>query len=131
MLSDRYDEAADVAVQAPVVVVIEDVAVGIGHAGQPAVVGAAGHLRVSVLHLRRRRGVHGAAVGLVLAGQLAQAVVDVFHLVDDAAAAGRVVAGDEIGVALRVVGVSMRRTAPSTPLPSVVTASDVSRPSTS
>ena len=71
-------DAADRAVEAGVVDVVDDPAVGVGHRGRPAVVLAAGHLGVAVLDLRRggRRSTT-PSLRLVLAGQLAQAVVEV------------------------------------------------------
>jgi len=57
-------------------------AVGVDHRRHPAVIRAAG-LRVNVLHLRRAAGVDRAAGGLIFAGQLAVAIINVLRLVDD------------------------------------------------
>ena len=98
-------QAADAVVDAGQVVVVRTVRpFGVGHAGQAAVVRAAGHLAVGVLDLRRGRGVHGAAVGLVLGGELAEAVERVLHLVDDVPPLRRVVAGEQVRPPGRVVG---------------------------
>ncbi len=101
-------EPADAVVEGAGVVVGDRLgraaAAGIGDARQPAVVGGAGHLVIDVANRGRRGQVHRPARRLVLGGQLAQAVVLALHLVDDIATRRRVVAGDEIGVALRVVG---------------------------
>src|SRR5207237_4772237 len=56
-------EAANRVIQPGIVVVVDDPAVGVGHADLAAVVGAAGHLAIGVLHLRRRARVHAAAGG--------------------------------------------------------------------
>src|SRR5208337_2094088 len=78
-------------------------AVGVDDGGQAAVVGAAGHLAVLVLHLRRRAGVDGTGVRLPIVGQLVQAVEPVFYLVDDGGAGGVGITREEVGVALGVV----------------------------
>ena len=90
-------EPADIAVHAGVVVVIEDVAVGIGHARQPAL--ACAGVIVTVLHAGRRRG-DSAAMFLVLGGEIALAVKGPLHLVDDVAV--DIVAGVEIREAVGV-----------------------------
>ena len=73
------------------------------HCDQPgAVVGVenAPH----VLHALAGGGVHRRPDLLPFAGELTQAVLGPLHLLHDAAACGRVVTGDEVGVALAVVG---------------------------
>src|SRR5258708_32795174 len=59
---------------------------------------------VSVLNVRRAGYVDRSAMGLVLGRQLAVAVEDPLHLVDDGGPARVRIAGEEIGVALPIVG---------------------------
>src|SRR5262245_18313197 len=67
-------------------------------------VGAAGHLTVSVLHLRRYAGVDRAVVFLELGGQLAQPVEFALYLVDDGSSGSVGKAGEQERIALGVVG---------------------------
>ena len=67
-------QTADAVIETAAVIVVQDPAVGIGHAHQPAVVDATRHLCVAVAHAGRRRQVHRAATCLVFAGQLAETV---------------------------------------------------------
>jgi len=80
-------------------------AVGVDHRRHPAVIRAAG-LRVNVLHLRRAAGVDRAAGGLIFAGQLAVAIINVLGLVDDGRFAGVAVAGLLVRQAHAVVAVA-------------------------
>jgi len=97
-------QAADGVIQPGRVVVVEHPAVGVDDAGESGVVGPAGHLAVGVLHPRRAAS-HNCGVLLPFADQLAQAVEVAFHLVDDVAAGGRVVAGDQGQVPQHVIAV--------------------------
>ena len=51
----------------------------------------------------RGGGDDGVLVGLVLSGELSQAIEDVLDLIDDIAAGGRVVRGEEVGATAGVV----------------------------
>ena len=66
-------------------------------------VGAARHLAVGVLHLRRRGRAHTTVGGLKLRGQLTQTVVAALDLARDVAGRRRVVTGDLEHIALAVV----------------------------
>src|SRR5262249_50777354 len=66
-------------------------------------VGAAGHLGIGVLDFGRGRGVDRSGMGLILGGQLAEAIVNLLDLIDNISCAGRVVAGVQIGIAGGVV----------------------------
>jgi hypothetical protein len=72
---------------------------------KPGIVHAAGHFRVGVLHIWRRRSVHRAADSLVLRYHLAQAIERTLDLVHDAPAGDGAVARDEVNIALAVVAV--------------------------
>ena len=97
---------ADPVIDPGIVVVVQDAAIGIGHAHQPAVVGAAAraHEAIGILHTRRRGGVDGPRDRLVLRDQLAQAIVEILHLVDNRGAAGVGITGVQIRPASRIVG---------------------------
>src|SRR5438046_1948667 len=66
-------------------------------------VGAAGHFAVGVLNLRRSRGIHRSAVRLIFLGNLPQAVELALDLVHDVAAAGRIIAGELVRTAGRII----------------------------
>jgi hypothetical protein len=91
-------EAADPVIDAGIVVVVQNAAVGISHAHQPAMVRAAarGHEAVGVLHAGRRGGIHGPGNRLVFRDQLPQAIVDLLHLADNRGAGGIRIAGVQV-----------------------------------
>src|SRR6266700_2281922 len=97
-------QPADGVVQPARIVVADDSRVRVGDTCGPAVVYAAGHERVRILHFGGRAGVHSTGVGLPFGDELTQAVEGVLHLVDDVAPAGRIETGEKVRSPACVVG---------------------------